>query len=455
MSILEQLERDLVDAARARAAEADSDRSAPAPSRQMRRRASGLRWALVAFGALLASATIALAASGVILTGTPVSSRAPRNPQIGNGVPARNGSWLLPLSAPDPEGGLPWGMRIVTTTRGEVCLQVGRLQDKQLGELGVDGAFHDDGRFHPLSAAVLPGRSRVGLVPPADANTSCQLAGKAVAAHFTGLDRSAAEVSVRSGIPRSGWRDVDYGLLGPQAVSVTYRAGARHVTVPVIAGAGAYLIVRRMSPEERPGYAGANIGTYGDLAPQGALSAITYRIEGKLCKRGPSVPPWVKRHLADECPSPRWPGRPSVTPDLHRPLHVRLDIHDGLITGMDVTFTAPLAVQDASHEYALRIPEPHCRKGEVGEGYGGVSLDRDVKLGSVVTMHALDPFTAFGSDCPHRSAKLQIVWEGREGGPSVLVGSATVREPPGTRPAPPPRIHRRWASRKRLLRHSR
>lgn len=419
----------------------------------MRKRFGGLRLTLVAFGALLASATIALAASGVILTGTPVPSRAPKSPGVGNGVPAPGGSRLLPVSAPDPEGGLPWGMRIVDTTRGEICLQVGRLRDNQLGELGVDGAFHDDRRFHPLSAAVLPARSRVGLVPPADANTSCQLAGQAVAAHFTGLDRSAAEVSVRSPIARSAWRDVDYGVLGPQAVSVAYRAGARHVTVPVTARTGAYLIVRKLSPNEQPGYAGASIGAYGDLTPTGVLSAITYRIDGKLCQRGPSEPPWVKRHLANECPQPHWPSRsPTTMPDLHRPLRVRLDVHDGLIAGMDVTFTAPLAVQDASHEYELRIPEEHCRKGELGEGYGGVSLDRDVKLGSVVTIHAADPFTAFGDDCPHRSVQAQVVYQGREGAGSVLVGSATVREPRGTRPAPPPRVHRRRGLPRRLSR---
>jgi hypothetical protein len=387
---------------------------------------------------LLASTTIALAAGGVILTGAPVRSRAPQNPNVGNGVPARGASLLLPLSVPDPEGGLPWSMRIVNTTRGEVCLQVGRLQNGQLGELGLDGAFHDDGRFHPMSAAVLPTMTRIGVVAPADANTSCQLAGKAVAGRHIGLDRSAAEGAARAKPPRSVLRDIDYGILGPQAVSVTYRSGKQHLTVPVVPGTGAYLIVQRTNRRDQVGAGDESLGTYGDLTPYGSLSAITYHIDGKLCQREPVRPPWVKTRVADECQQPRWPSGPSNTRNLHRPIHVHLHTSHGLITGMDVSFRAPLAVSNASHEYALEIPHLPCHDGEAGQSYAGMSLDRNVKRGETVTFHASDPFTVFANDCAHSSATVEVMYRGVEGTGSVLVGSTTVHEPPGTRPAPIP-----------------
>ena len=47
-------------------------------------------------------------------------------------------------------------MRIEHTTRGQLCMQVGRVDGGRLGELGVDSAFGSDGRFHALPATVLP-----------------------------------------------------------------------------------------------------------------------------------------------------------------------------------------------------------------------------------------------------------------------------------------------------------
>lgn len=453
MSILPELERNLLQAARHRIAGAErgGGKALSVRLRGARARFGGMRLAVAAFGVLLASATIALAAGGVFLTGAPVHSQAPQNPGVGNGVPARGASRLLALRVPDPEGGPPWGVRIVSTTRGETCLQVGRLQNGQLGELGVDGAFHDDGRFHPMSAAVLPAMSPVGLVPPADVNTSCELAGKAVAAQHVGIDRSAAEVPAAASLPRSALRDVDYGILGPQAVSVTYRLGRQQVTVPV--AAGTYLIVGPVGAHDQAGYGGESIGTYGDLSPAGALTAITYRIDGRLCERGLVQPPWGKTRLANACPRPHWPHGTPTMRDLHQPVHVHLQTDHGLITGMDVSFTAPLAVENAGHEYTVRVPDTPCRRGESGgEGYGEASLDRNVRRGAAVTIPAFDPFAAFGG-CISRSATVQVLDQGKGGTGSVLVGSVTLREPVGTKPAPTPRPHRSWYLGRQLHHH--
>ena len=77
------------------------------------------------------------------------------NPREGSGALVPGTVRMLPIAAPDPAGGPDWGMRVLSTTRGEGCLQLGRLLDGKLGALGQDGAFGNDGRFHelPVSAA--------------------------------------------------------------------------------------------------------------------------------------------------------------------------------------------------------------------------------------------------------------------------------------------------------------
>lgn len=47
----------------------------------------------------------AVAASGVLLTGSPILLTGTSNPSFGLGVPSLHGARLLPLRIPDPEGG--------------------------------------------------------------------------------------------------------------------------------------------------------------------------------------------------------------------------------------------------------------------------------------------------------------------------------------------------------------
>lgn len=48
------------------------------------------------------------------------------------------------LPAPEQSG------RRATQRGRAICVQIGRVLGRQLGVLGTDGAFGDDGRFHPL-----------------------------------------------------------------------------------------------------------------------------------------------------------------------------------------------------------------------------------------------------------------------------------------------------------------
>ncbi len=455
MSVLGQLERDLLEAANRRNAlgaagvESGAEASLPRPAaRSWLRR---LRLPSIAIGCLLASATIALAASGVILQGTPVRPEGQLNPGVGEGVPASGASQLLSLRVPDPEGGLPWGMRIVRTTRGEVCVQIGRVENGQLGELGIDGVFHDDGRFHPMPEDVLPETSRVGVkVNDEDATeaVSCHFAGQVVVGEHVGVDRSAgaADGGERKR-PLSELRNIYYGMLGAPAVSVSYKAGKTDRTLAVLQPLGAYLIVRRAAPKELEGSGGGSLGSEGDLPASAPLTAITYRLDGKLCQRGPVLPPWGVEHLADPCPGPRWPSARYVAPrDLHRPLHVQLQVSNRLVTGVQLSFTAPFAITSAKEDYAVRIPAISCSR-DVVPGYSGVvrgysdwSLGRDVTRDSTVT-HRFSGLELFSGLCgrprhllhvSRGSAVIEVIYSKYQGAVPVLVGSATVRLPAGT-----------------------
>ena len=116
----------------------------PARERQARRprfRADAIVAALAA-GVALAIAAVAL----VLLHHSNNANPTPANP-------VAVGTASIAAQAPDPSGGLPWALRTIQTGRLQACLQIGRLQSGQIGALGQDGAFDNDGRFHPIPLA--------------------------------------------------------------------------------------------------------------------------------------------------------------------------------------------------------------------------------------------------------------------------------------------------------------
>lgn len=439
MSILPKLERDLHAAAERRL---DQRRASAEAGTRLRRPARrSMRVVALVACALLGMSAIALAASSLIPNGKPVHT-GPLNPRFGNGVPQPGASRLLPLRVPDPDGGLPWGMRVVHTTRGYVCIEVGRVQHGELGELGIDGAFRDDGRFHPIPVDALPSILRSGLQPTEDGNTGCFLSGKAVAAESVGMDRSVGALADPSAAPARHLRDVSYGLLGPNAVSVTYRAGGAEHTLATLPGLGAYLIVGSISKRDKWASGGASIGTYGDLSPRGTLTEITYRVDGRLCERWPVQPPWSHVQPPRPCPQPHWPTTHARELNLHRPLRVHLDMRGDLITGADVSFTAPYAITSARYSYSLLMPLPHC--GLEGGGYNGYDrTERDIARGATLHFHLSDPFAV--DACARRTATLEVVYEQAEGGADVIVGRSVLRQPAGTRLQRMPRRPRLWS----------
>lgn len=275
LRVLERLEDELSEAI-------ERDRARPA------RR--GRRWAMLGvLPGIGIAAAVAAAASG-LLTGEPVRN-APGmtfSPTKGLGAVVPGSVRLTSLRVPDPDGGPPWGLRTLKTTRELACVQVRRVVDERLGLLGQDGAFGDDGRFHPLPASVL------GQCALLDARGSAFLAVSYGGIAASGMQPQFAGRAqtfgcrVGQGLAPPAAKCLDaqvrvlqFGLLGPEATQVTARDALRR---PVVRATdrqlGAYLNVRGLRAGDRMQ------GAYGfGVTPSSALISIAYA-DGHVCRIG-------------------------------------------------------------------------------------------------------------------------------------------------------------------------
>ncbi len=441
--------------------------------RPARRRGSRLLLATAAVVLLLGGAAVALAASGVILTGAAVPASRLESPAAGAGLP-QPGRWkLLSLRVADPGGGLPWGMRLVKTTRGLVCVQLGRVQEGVLGELGIDGAFNDDLHFHPVGPGVLPtytgGAADGGVLSErgscviayGDVVAAGQAWGSAAVAEVSGADENAAFAEVGApGVapstrqlhePAAHRRRLVYGILGPHAVSVTYRSGGSLHVVDVVRGSGAFLIVL-------PDASGSEVEGHGEApgtdtpgegpGTVGPIVRITYDEHGHTCENGSDAETGGRSHVAHPCPAPNpYPPDLRVTPpgSFNRVAHARLDVSHGRVTGAEVSIRAPFAVANAASEYTLES-EP-C--GPRAEGLRSAVLDRNVGAGETVHMHLEYPFA---EACTKRGLTVNVLYKssgpeakrsyGRTPG-ELLIATTRIRLPRGDRGAQPPGRSRR------------
>jgi hypothetical protein len=363
---------------------------------------------------VLGGGAVAVAATGV-LNGAPVKPEVAPSPVTGNGLPVTRGSHALTLRSADPDGGLPWGMRILHTTRGQVCVQVGRVQDGQLGELGVDSAFGDDGRFHVLSPDILPpgyegSSSDIQCVLPAntlifeDAKAD-RSAERLLPEEFRGPSPKRSEVP-----PTRDLRSLAFGLLGPHAVSVTYHSKTGIRTIPTEGPNGAFLFVEPAgSSTNSYGDGGGSISGQADagaveaMAPTRAghptiVSAVTFRFGSRVCSEGSGAP--VRRR----CPAPhrvslvrRWF---SPTRSLRAPVRLTLlaqshaacaaaFLADPCYRG-EIEFTAPYAVATAATDYLIEGVAKGCEAG--GRPETGWNLERDVKSHETVRTNSLGLF---------------------------------------------------------------
>jgi hypothetical protein len=210
-------------------------------------------------GLLLAAA--ALGATQLLPIGEPVS-QAPSERNLNVAQLDPGGSQLLTVRQDDPEGGLPWGLAVHRRANGGLfCAQVGRVQGGRLGVIGRDGAFQNDGRFHPLAPDANQGvtcgglQADGGLVlateqPPIPASGYTGSFDSPVGGCRERVDPSSMSEETREAVrdvpvcDDSSLRLVKYGFAGRDAVSVEYSNQHVHLTAtPSPEESGAYLFV--------------------------------------------------------------------------------------------------------------------------------------------------------------------------------------------------------------------
>jgi hypothetical protein len=261
-------------------------------------------WRLAApLAALVVAAPAVAAATDWFGLGAPQRLPA-QNPGENAGRALPGTSELLGLRVADPQGGPPWGVRLVRTTRADMCIQFGRVQDGRLGSLGIDDAFNNDHRFHPF-----PNTSIGQVCGTTDA------AGNGFVNEAYSGEVANANPTILSGVltnncqPPGQWgghasacpagsiRIVFTGLLGPDATSITYTAPSGQLKTERTSGRdGAYLLV---FPENRATcrlytFARPCVGTFvpGGASPyaNGAIKSVSYR-DGHSCHPAAGCPP--------------------------------------------------------------------------------------------------------------------------------------------------------------------
>ncbi|HEY4451267.1 MAG TPA: hypothetical protein VGN13_06700 [Solirubrobacteraceae bacterium] len=281
MTTLPQLRRALLAAVERHAAAADAARPAE------RRARPWVRSPLIALAVLLCLAGMAFA-SGVLPLGSPAPASRVQiftAPTTGDGALTPGTVRMLPVSAHDPAGGPPWGIREFVTSRGLGCLEVARLVGGRLVAIGQDDAFADDGRYHELSVASggagfgdwcgsLDKYNRLyinqtwGEQPASAWQSRCYAPGSPPGGHMRH----------EPACPLADERNLYFGLLGPDAKSVTYvLAGTRH-TLATSGPEGAYLIVTRSTP----GQLLTGVGAGGVVPVDGPITEVHYR-DGATC----------------------------------------------------------------------------------------------------------------------------------------------------------------------------
>jgi hypothetical protein len=380
---------------------------------------------------------VGIAAPRLIGTGSPLKppGHQKQSPKAGLGTITPGSASVLPIAVPDPAGGPPWGLRYFTTTRGLGCLQAGRVQNGQLGVIGQDGVFNDDGQFHPYVPDYIGGNYVIPF--PCGLLDARGHAFGAISAHGVPASGLMVPSATQPGCvahrdhgpigkrpnqppicPRKDWRLVYYGMAGPEAKSVTYVAGHHTNTIATVGEQGAYLIVLPASPDRYHG-----LGSFEPLpAPGGGpIVRIDYR-NGYICHLHPTghdngplgrMCPLVGRVLAKQ---PR-PKRADVT----SPVTARLGrAHYG--PKVVVSFIARVGVTDAGSQYigTMRLNSHgiNCHAIEGGGTY------RDIKAGQRVELD-------FPTQGCHGTFRGSVTFSGGQntavgppgpGGQGVLVG---------------------------------
>ena len=350
----------------------------------------------------------ALAAAGLFSTGSTVPPVGRPVATAGNGVAVGGSVELTALRVPDPAGGPTWGLRLTDTTRGYVCLTVGRIVGARIGALGIDHAFGDDGRVHPFSANYSNGLN----CAPADAHghafvadtwyavpTSAYESGRGCFTRWTPPARILAgrPAAFRRRLrrqralhpsgplcPPGDLRDVYFGLLGPDAIEIAYRTpnGRLHIE-RTVGPEGAYLVVLRHDPRNEPSIGEAQSITSG--TPIVGVAWYSGYNCGVLGRQNRGRPFFGCRIHDYAPPATLVPSEAEV----RSPLTVRPLPHSHDVS---VSFIARVPVRNARSHYAIQLTDPpHPNPGAphniaCGEAGTGTGTNADIRAGQRITL---------------------------------------------------------------------
>jgi hypothetical protein len=225
------------------------------------------------------ASTVPTPAASVLRIGAPAGPSRPLNGVVGSSI--EPGTARVVAEGRDLHGGLPWGLETFRTTDGQTCMLAGREQSGRVGVIGEDGTFNDDGRFHPFTPYTVS-----AYCGETDGNNNAFINVSDPATATSGNDQDVvrdgcqpSSASLRGThaklCPAADERQLEYGLLGPDAVSVTYTAGRHTNTVPT-GPDGAYIVVG-------PGVHAGSGGSVSDHLMPGMVTAVTYR-DGSACR---------------------------------------------------------------------------------------------------------------------------------------------------------------------------
>jgi hypothetical protein len=433
MTIAPQLERELIEAVRRHhaGAPAASSRTTPKGRTSASRRARAMRPPVLA-AAILALALVGVAAAATELLGSGAPIRlppgAPVSPRSGYGLPRAGGVRLLDIAAQDPAGGPPWGARYVETTRDVGCLQIGRLVRGQLGVIGIDGAFGDDGLFHALPADYLQGPFPCATLDAhGDAFAAVVIDGMPASGSAGTGGCRAPDTHSRTGEggaePACSAKDerlVMAGLAGPLAESVTYEQDGTLHSVATAGPDGAYLIVTPM-PHSRSRREEGGFSPVIDGVGAGSIVKITYR-GGKVrpCKPAGPAHERICRPFGETAAAPLKLDEAAV----RAPVSTRLERGPGAERTLTVSFRARAAITNAHAEYWVHtsaIPGP---AGKCGYSTFG-PLDHDVAAGELVQ------HTIRISDRCHGRFTVTVTYRQNAGDEALGLGGSTAH-PGGT-----------------------
>lgn len=338
---------------------------------------------LVVVGLAVATPAAVGAVSGWFSAGQPVKS-PPVSATRGDGKVLPGGSRLLAIRVADPEGGPPWGMRLVRTTRGDSCIQVGRVQGDQIGSLGIDNAFHNDHEFH----AVSPNDTKADICGATD---GAGVGFVNVYAHDT---PASVNVPIWNGTetasPQSGMRMIFAGVLGPDARRITYKTPSGRTLTEATSGSdGAYLIVFRQTfancfdfEQRLPSQACGSRSYYGPgVQSPTPITSIAYA-GGKTCR----VPAVASERV---CKPVGWvAAKPKklTDADVAAPVKVHVSEHGNRpypAALIKVSFTArePVTSSDSLYQLSIQLHgHGNVTGGEV------VATNADIHRGQRVTL---------------------------------------------------------------------